>query len=206
MKGLPQARGSFDGIMAVEGDHWQDLLSRGLSPTALERYAQCPFRYWMEHVLRTRNVREPLSRDIPSRVWGELGHAILRHVYHYLIDHEWPVSPIEPVHLSSLIASTIDQVCDEYATHYGKGYVVLWERMKTQLGPVVFAMIEHDQQEYVDQAMAPMDFEVGAEGEIVKRGAGRLDLAEDSWTSGSRGPAVRWLQGLVLWIINFRVD
>ncbi|WP_447962516.1 PD-(D/E)XK nuclease family protein [Nitrospira sp. Ecomares 2.1] len=158
--------GSFDGIMAVEGDHWQNLLSRGLSPTALERYAQCPFRYWMEHVLRTRNVREPLSRDIPGRVWGELGHAILRDVYQYLIDHGWPGSPIEPVDLSSLIASTIEQVSDEYAKHYGKGYMVLWERMKTLLGPVVFAMIEHDQQEYADQALAPMDFEVGAEGEI----------------------------------------
>ncbi|MCB9775863.1 MAG: exodeoxyribonuclease V subunit gamma [Nitrospiraceae bacterium] len=159
--------GSFDGIMAVEGAHWQELLSRGLSPTALERYAQCPFRYWMEHALRTRNVREPISREMPGRVWGELGHAILRHVYRYLIDHKWPVSPIEPVHLSSLVVSIIDQVCDTYATHYGKGYVVLWEKMKTQLGAVVCAMIEHDQQEYVDQTMVPVDCEIGAEGEIV---------------------------------------
>ncbi|MGP0593939.1 PD-(D/E)XK nuclease family protein [Nitrospira sp. T9] len=158
--------GSHDGMMAVEGAHWQELLSRGLSPTVLERYAQCPCRYWMEHALHTRNVREPISREMPSRVWGELGHTILRHVYRYLIDHQWPVSPIESVHLSSLIASTIDQVCDTYASHYGKGYVVLWERMKTQLGAVVVAMIEHDQQEYVDQAMVPVDCEIGAEGEI----------------------------------------
>jgi ATP-dependent helicase/nuclease subunit B len=166
LEGTSTGAGSFDGIMAVEGDHWQELLSRGLSPTALERYAQCPFRYWMEHVLRTRNVREPLSRDIPSRVWGELGHAILRRVYHYLIAHKWPLSPVEPVHLSSLRASTIEQVSDEYAARYGKGYVVLWERMKAQLAPVVFAMIEHDQQEYADQAMVPVDCEVEAEGEI----------------------------------------
>ncbi|MEO8324765.1 MAG: PD-(D/E)XK nuclease family protein [Nitrospirota bacterium] len=186
--------GSFDGIMSVEGDHWQDLLSRGLSPTALERYAQCPFRYWMEHVLRTRNVREPLSRDIPSRVWGELGHAILRHVYQYLIDHGWPVSPIEPVHLSSLITSTIEQVSDEYAKHYGKGYMVLWEKMKTLLGPVVFAMIEHDQQEYADQAMMAVDCEVGAEGEIPSELPGGSSLLKihgrvdrvDQQSDGSR--------------------
>lgn len=186
--------GAFDGIMAVEGPHWQDLLSRGLSPTALEHYAQCPFRYWMEHALDTRNVREPISRDIPNRAWGELGHAILRHVYHYLIDREWPVSPIEPVDLSSLIASTIDQVCDEYAMHYGKGYVVLWERMKTKLGPVVFAMLEHDQQEYADQAMMAVDCEVGAEGAIpseVPGGSsllkihGRVDRV-DQQSEGSR--------------------
>ncbi|GJL60263.1 MAG: hypothetical protein NPIRA03_31200 [Nitrospirales bacterium] len=168
--------GSFDGILGVEGAHWQDLLSRGLSPTALERYAQCPFRYWMEHGLRTRNLREPISRDIPSRIWGELGHAILRHVYQYLIDHKWPVTPIEPVQLSSLIASTTDQVCDEYATLYGKGYVVLWERMKAQLATVVAAMIEYDQQEYVDQAIMPEYCEIGAAGEIVSEGPGGSSL------------------------------
>ena len=186
--------GSFDGIMAVEGAHWQDLLSRGLSPTALERYAQCPFRYWMEQVLRTRNVREPLSRDIPNRVWGELGHGILRRVYQDLIDHGWPISPMEPVHLSSLIASTIEQVSEEYAAHYGKGYVVLWERMKMQLATVVFAMIEHDQQEYADQAMAPVDCEVEAEGEIPGEAPGGSSLLKihgrvdrvDQQSDGSR--------------------
>jgi len=185
---------SFDGIMAVEGAHWQDLLSRGLSPSALERYAQCPFRYWMEHVLRTRNVREPLSREIPSRIWGELAHAILRRVYQNLIDHGWPISPIDPVHLSALIGSTVEQVSDEYAAHYGKGYVVLWERMKTQLAPVLFAMLEHDQQEYADQAMVPVDCEVEAEGEIPGEVLGGLSLLKihgrvdrvDQQSDGSR--------------------
>ncbi|MDR4462259.1 MAG: exodeoxyribonuclease V subunit gamma [Nitrospirales bacterium] len=166
LEGTSSGGGSFDGIMAVEGPHWWDLMSRGLSPTALEHYAQCPFRYWMEHALHTRNIREPISRDIPNRAWGELGHAILRHVYQSLMNREWPAAPIEPVDLSSLIASTIDQVCDEYAMHYGTGYVVLWERMKTRLGSVVLAMIEHDQQEFADQGMMPVDCEVGAEGEI----------------------------------------
>jgi ATP-dependent helicase/nuclease subunit B len=158
--------GSFDGIMAGEGAHWQDLSSRGLSPTALEHYAQCPFRYWMEHVLGTRNFREPLSREIPSRVWGELGHAILRRMYHHLVDHGWPASHMESVQLSTLITSNIEQVSHDYAAQYGKGYVVLWEGMKTQLARVILAMIEHDQREYAAQAMVPVAFEVEAEGEI----------------------------------------
>jgi hypothetical protein len=83
---------------------------------------------------------------------------------------------MEPVHLSSMIGLTIEQVSDEYAAHYGKGYVVLWERMKMQLAPVVFAMIEHDQQEYADQAMVPVDCEVAAEGEIPGEVPGGLPL------------------------------
>jgi ATP-dependent helicase/nuclease subunit B len=158
--------GPFDGIMAGEGAHWPDLLSRGLSPTALEHYAQCPFRYWMDHVLGTRNFREPLSREIPTRVWGELGHAILRRVYHHLVDYGWPASHMESVQLASLMTSTIEQVSHDYAAQFGKGYVLLWEEMKTQLARVILAMIEHDQGEYAAQVMVPVAFEVEAEGGI----------------------------------------
>jgi len=158
--------GPFDGIMAGEGAHWQDLLSRGLSPSALEHYAQCPFRYWMDHVLSTRNVREPPSREISSRVWGELGHAVLRRMYQQLVDEGWPACPLDSVQLSSLITSNLDQVSHEYAVKYGNGYVLLWERMKTQLAYVMLAMIEQDQREYATRGMVPMAFEVEAEGEV----------------------------------------
>lgn len=188
--------GPFDGIMAGEGAHWQDLLSRGLSPSALEHYAQCPFRYWMEHVLGTRNIREPLSREIPSRLWGELGHAVLRRMYQQLVDQGWPAFPIESVQPSFLITSTIEQVFHDYAAQYGNGYVLLWERMKRQLARVVLVMIEHDQREYTAQGMVPMAFEVEAEGEVpsgVPAGSslikihGRLDRVDQlSRASGIR--------------------
>jgi ATP-dependent helicase/nuclease subunit B len=168
--------GPFDGIMAGEGAHWQDLLSRGITPTALEHYAQCPFRYWMEHGLGTRNFREPLSREIPSRAWGELGHAILRRMYHHLVDHGWPASRMESVQLSSMITANIEQVSHDYAAHYGKGYMVLWEGMKRQLARVILAMIEHDQREYAAQAMVPVGFEVEAEGEVPNGGPGSSSL------------------------------
>jgi ATP-dependent helicase/nuclease subunit B len=164
--------GPFDGMIAAEGPHWQELLSRGLSPTALEHYVQCPFQYWMEHVLDTGNIREPLSRETPNRVWGELGHSILLRVYQHLVDHNWPASRMEHAPLSSLVISIIEQVSENYAVHYGKGYVVLWERMKNQFLRVVLAMIEHDQQEYAAQAMVPVAFEIEAEGEIPTGVAG----------------------------------
>ncbi len=158
--------GPYDGILGGENAHWQDLLARGVSPSALEHYAQCPFRYWMDHVLQTRNVREPLSREIPSRVWGELGHAVLRRIYQQLIDEGWPARHMASVQLTSLITSSINQVTHGYAAQYGNGYALLWERMKAQLAGVILAMIEHDQREYAAQGMMPMGFEVEAEGEV----------------------------------------
>lgn len=158
--------GRFDGIIAEEGAHWQDCESQGISPTALESYVQCPFRYWLEQILHARDHRESFSRDFPGRVWGELGHAILRRVYQHLVDQGWPVSLLERDQLSSLITSNIEQVSDSYAAQFGKGYLVLWEKMKRQFAPVVWAMIEHDQQEYAAQGIVPEAFEVEAEGEV----------------------------------------
>lgn len=166
LEGILTGAGPFDGLIAEGGDHWRSLSSRGLSPSALERYAQCPFRYWMEQVLCTKNFREPLSREIPSRVWGELGHAILHQVYQHLVEQGWPSSSLESVQPSALISDCIEQLSEAYAAQYGKGHVVLWERMTTQLAQVVLLMIEHDQREYGAESMMPVGFEVEAEGAI----------------------------------------
>jgi hypothetical protein len=130
----------------------------------------------MEHVLGTHNVRESLSREMPSRAWGELGHAMLRRIYEQLIDHGWPASHLENVPLSFLITSTIKQVSEEYASHFGKGYVVLWEGMKTQLARVMLAMIDHDRREYAAQARVPVAFEVEAKGDVPSEMTGHLPL------------------------------
>lgn len=158
--------GSFDGIIEGEAVHREEALARGISPTGLERYVQCPFRYWMEYVLKTRDYREPLSRDIPNRVWGELGHAIFRRIYECLYKRGWPASPIEHGRRDAVIVSSVTQVSDEYAARFGTGYLLLWERMKLQLAFAARVMIDHDQQEYAAHAIAPEAFEIEAEGEV----------------------------------------
>jgi ATP-dependent helicase/nuclease subunit B len=90
-------------------------------------------------------------------------------MYQHLVDLGWPACHLENIHLFSLITSHIEQVFHDYEVKYGQGYMVLWERMKTQLARVIFAMIEHDQREYAAQAMVPMAFEVEAEGEVPGR-------------------------------------
>lgn len=173
LEGSSPGAGPFDGIIDREEPvQWEEVLARGISPTGLERYAQCPFRYWMEHVLKTRDYREPFSRDIPNRVWGELGHAIFRRVYECLADRGWPASPIENGRRDAVILSSVTQVSDEYAARFGTGYLLLWERMKTHLAFAVRVMVDHDQQEYAAYAIAPEAFEVEAEGEVPQEISG----------------------------------
>src|SRR3989475_8365195 len=74
-----------DGMVGVARDHWRMLERHGGSPTALERYAQCPFKYFAEKVLRLEPLETPDSVLVPdARARGTLCHAILRLFYERL--------------------------------------------------------------------------------------------------------------------------
>ncbi|MCU1458412.1 MAG: hypothetical protein JWL73_2504 [Actinomycetia bacterium] len=62
--------GSLDAFLGRE--------RRPLSPTSLERYAQCPFKYLMDSVLKVREYERPEQEDtISARERGTLMHGIL---------------------------------------------------------------------------------------------------------------------------------
>ena len=66
----------FDGI--VGQDLPAGLLDRPLSPTALETYATCPYRYFLRYVLRVGAVAEPADvLEITPLERGALVHRIL---------------------------------------------------------------------------------------------------------------------------------
>src|SRR5437879_11452852 len=74
-----------DGMVGVARAHWRLLERHGVSPTALERYAQCPFKYFAEEVLRLEPLETPASILLPdARARGTLCHAILRAFYERL--------------------------------------------------------------------------------------------------------------------------
>src|SRR5437660_4172456 len=84
----------YDGMVGVARAHWRLLERHGVSPTALERYAQCPFKYFAEKVLRLEPLETPDSILVPdARARGTLCHAILRAFYERL--HQRNVQPAD---------------------------------------------------------------------------------------------------------------
>src|SRR5947208_7221799 len=72
----------YDGVVGVARSHWRMLERQGVSPTALERYAQCPFKYFAEKVLRLETLETPDSALVPNALArGILRHDILRPIY-----------------------------------------------------------------------------------------------------------------------------
>src|SRR5207245_2879222 len=90
-----------DGMVGVARAHWRMLERQGVSPTALERYAQCPFKYFAEKVLRLDPLETPDSVLVPdARARGTLCHDILRLFYQQLTARK--------VTLDQVTASDID--------------------------------------------------------------------------------------------------
>lgn len=98
LRGLPLARRGLEAIRSRERtdvltpydgllDHGVDLGEAPLSPTALERYAACPFRFLLERVYRLQAVEEPdriLTLDPRDR--GDLVHAVLEATFRRLAE------------------------------------------------------------------------------------------------------------------------
>src|SRR3989442_235433 len=77
----PDAR-PHHGMVGVARAHWRMLERHGVSPTALERYAQCPFKYFAEKVLRLEPLETPHSLPVPGPpARRPPGHALPPPVY-----------------------------------------------------------------------------------------------------------------------------
>ncbi len=160
------AAGSFDGLVEAGQNHWQNLQTRGLSPTTLERYIQCPLRYWMQEVLGTQDIREPVTREFPARVCGQLGHEVLHAVYEQLAKDGWPEVPLESVHLRKIIDGFIQEQAKIYARVYGTGYLMLWRNLIERLSDLIGEVVALDQEEFVKQGWEPVSYEAEGTGRI----------------------------------------
>ncbi|MEX2492968.1 MAG: PD-(D/E)XK nuclease family protein [Nitrospirales bacterium] len=162
--------GAFDGITAADSLHWQDLVSRGFSPTALGTYAQCPMRYWMMQVLKVQGVQDPLSKEVPSRVWGDLVHQVLHALYQDLSTHRWPQEAVGSAQLADMVNSHVDRVFQEYALRFGQGYRLIWDWMRTRLVRMIVSLHERDYGDFLEQGWVPYAYEVEAVGALPRDG------------------------------------
>src|SRR5207253_5554335 len=77
--------GPFDGMVGTEGPAVPTAMERSFSPTALERYATCPFQYFAEKVLRLEPLKRLQHDHLPPLTLGTLVHESLRLSYEQLV-------------------------------------------------------------------------------------------------------------------------
>jgi ATP-dependent helicase/nuclease subunit B len=180
------------------------------SPTALEEYIACPFRFFLNHVLRLEPLEEP-AETIEGADRGLVMHRALSRLHNYL--HDSGIDrPDESV--NSLLRERLDGAIAESAHHSSAAATVLWDLEGQRLRKRATRYQEHWKRfidDYRDQALrpVPLHFEKsfgldsGAEavGPLVIRAdgievrvGGRIDRVD----------VAKHADGWYFWIIDYK--
>lgn len=152
------------------------------SASHLEQYARCPYRFFLERVLRIEPLDEmALETDYASR--GSLLHAVMDDLHHALNErYGRPVSPGE------LDPETVAEVCDEVLAKLearSRGYDVASALRTIDLRQIRQWVRDYYEQHLMydkncaalDQPVRPSHFEVSF-GQAVREGADPLSTPE----------------------------
>ena len=128
--------GSYDGLIGADSASWQALLSRGLSPTALQRYATCPFQFFAASILHLdqEDIDQP-DDPIGPLEQGMLAHRILRRWMEDLagmgfFSTEEKTTVIDPM---AWLDNCARQVFIDYESTHPVGYALTWESRQREL-------------------------------------------------------------------------
>jgi ATP-dependent helicase/nuclease subunit B len=161
--------GAFDGVVDTR-EYWPRLASFGVSPTALERLAECPFRFFAGRMLDLEELGEPEEEEALSALEiGQLYHDVL-----------------EQFHRHGDLERRMEEGFRDFERTRSIRYPVLWEVEKARARTALKAFVDADD----CSVFKPADFEaelkaalpVGAGGvkSVVFRGfVDRLDRAAD---------------------------
>jgi RecB family exonuclease len=80
----------YDGVIGDMSKWWDGQVCRGFSPTSLETFGMCPFKFFMGKILELESLEEPETAEMIAAVdLGTLYHNILRDFYHTLIENNY---------------------------------------------------------------------------------------------------------------------
>ena len=180
--GMERARGTDEltewdghiGAMALESERLSGALTRVLSPTRLESWAECPFRFFLGSVLSVGALETPeelLSISPMDR--GKLVHVILER----FVKESLSAVPFLPTEARGAGGSgRIMAIAEE---EFGKveerglaGQRVMWEAVKEEIRQDLETFLERDAEWRAERGVHPrhVEFPFGFEGPPVTLG------------------------------------
>lgn len=149
---------AYDGAVGELAGYWKHFSERGLSPTALETYARCPYQFFARHVLGL----EPLDRPeealgLNAAEQGELGHAILDGFYAALMDGGYFAG--QSVDVENTLAAVASRAFAQYAEENPVGYPLAWETSKEALLWLLRQVTADDLKELAASGFVPVSLE-----------------------------------------------
>jgi ATP-dependent helicase/nuclease subunit B len=169
--------GPFDGMVGAPAPALPTAAERSFSPTALERYATCPFQYFAEKVLRLEPVRRLRPDHLPPVMLGTLLHESLRVSYERLVQLQWPDELLDEVRVQTTVEAAVTDTFAAHAASQGTGHALLWTLAREQVAELIAAAVSFDQEEYQATGFRPVAFEAAAQGIVpLESGASSVSL------------------------------
>jgi ATP-dependent helicase/nuclease subunit B len=159
--------GPFDGMVGAQTSVSQVAAERSFSPTALERYATCPFQYFAGKILRLEPVRRLQHDHLPPLTLGTLVHESLRLSYERLVLLQWPDNLLTEAMVQSTVHAAVTDTFAAHAASQGTGHALLWILAREQVTELVTATVASDQAEYLATGFRPVAFEAAAQGILL---------------------------------------
>ncbi len=162
------AAGPWDGVVGPAAE----LGGRALSPTSLEGWAQCPFRYFLAHVLGVEELDDPEDIEtLPANERGSLVHEILDR---FVGERVGAVAP--ETAWTDADRRRLDEIADECFEEWEErgltGRALLWEIERTRIRHELHLFLERDQEARAESNTAPLATELA----FTEAGGGPIDV------------------------------
>lgn len=151
---------AYDGMLGNIDNYWKRFSARGLSPTALETYARCPFQFFARHVLGLEPLDRPEEILGPSPAeFGELGHEILNQFFRTLIDGGYFNGKASATNIETTLLGVAAHTFADYEGKNPVGYPLAWESLKDNMTQLLRQVIAQDLAELSKSGFIPMSLE-----------------------------------------------
>jgi ATP-dependent helicase/nuclease subunit B len=187
---------AYDGLVGELSGYWKHFCERGLSPTALETYARCPFQFFARHVLGLAPLERPEESLGPNPAeFGELGHEILNGFYAALIEGSYFTDNNTALNTETTLLAVASRAFAEYEAANPVGYPLAWETLKEGLIQLLRRVSADDLNELSSSGFVPVRLETkmtrrlpadwpdGVKGLMI---GGRMDRIDQNIRDGNR--------------------
>jgi ATP-dependent helicase/nuclease subunit B len=138
-----------------------------VAPTALERYARCPFQFFALNILELQPLERPEQQCVvdPSEI-GKLIHDILKAFFKELIDAGFFSGSRSLPERDAVLAARAKKAFREYEAENPVGYRLVWELWQEEIMALLRQQIDRDLRELAQSARRPVALEIELQGKL----------------------------------------
>ncbi len=148
-----------------------------VSPTRLERYARCPFAYFMSNVLEVEEIEEPAEEFALGHLErGLLVHKLLKRLYEARLKGQ-PLGKLTDEAIAALLGEAADLLGRLGGAHAERRPAV-WQTEREQIIAELHGLLEHERAEHAEASPERFEYAFRRSPEVLEEGLtfrGRID-------------------------------